>query len=848
MMRQYLKIKAQHPEHLLLYRMGDFYELFFEDAKFAAERLDITLTQRGQSGGAPIPMAGVPFHAIDSYLARLVKQGISVAVCEQIGDPATTKGPVERKVVRIITPGTLSEESLLDANRDNLLAAVFHGRRYGIASLEIASGRFSLTEVDDLRALGAELIRLDPAEILVSEQQSRADLGEQLRATERALKTLPGWDFDNNENIKLLKRHFKVDNLSVFDCAELADGLVAAGAVLKYAKETQFSELSHVKRLQTQRNEELLQLDKVTRHNLELIADTRGGDQHCLLHILAKTKTVMGHRLLRRWLQSPLRDHQRINQRLALIDELISSDIIIDLQSSLVSIADIERILSRLALGSATPRDLIRLGNAIAVYPEVISALSTLKHAGFTSMASRLENLQGVAKTIQTAIKENPPAVIRDGGFIAPGHSQELDELHSLSTAADDYMQQLEQREKQRTGISTLKVGYNRVHGFYIEISRAQSDAAPDDYIRRQTLKNVERFITPELKEHEEKVLSSKSRALALEKQLYQQLLSELQPTIETLQQSASAIARLDLLCCLAERAIAFDWSQPTLSTERQIRISQGRHPVVEYFSDQPFVPNDVNITSDSISQIITGPNMGGKSTYMRQTALIVLLAHIGSFVPARSATIGPVDRIFTRIGASDDLASGQSTFMVEMTESANILNNATSESLILMDEIGRGTSTFDGLALASSCLSYLHEKIQAYTLFATHYFEITALAEHYPNLINLHLDATEQDGQLIFLHAIEAGPASKSFGIQVAELAGVPKAVIANAAALLKSLEAERGEVAEHPDIVKTAPTEQDTDGQYAELLATLEGIELDDMSAREALDFLYKLKDSLK
>ncbi len=777
MMQQFLRIKSDYPDTLLFYRMGDFYELFFDDARKAAKLLDITLTHRGKSNGRPIDMAGVPYHAADQYLARLVKQGESVAICEQIGDPATSKGPVERQVVRVITPGTVTEEALLDDRQENLLMAVAkNNHHYGIATLELSSGRFILLEIEGEEALSGEIERLNPAEILLDEDQ-------QLPGAPRAgITHRPAWHFDSVSAEQQLTKQFRVKDLSGFGCEKLSLAIGAAGAILEYIKDTQKSALPHITGLKTEQHDEAIILDAATRQNLELERNLAGGQEHTLAAILDSTVTSMGGRCLRRWLNRPLRDREILGQRHQCLDTLITTRSNETLREQLHGIGDIERILSRIALRSARPRDLATLRNSLACLPGLQRELKPLDAPLLKTMAEVISGYPGVVTLLQQAIIENPPMLIRDGGVIATGYNAELDELRGLSENADQFLIDLEINEKKRTGIPTLKVAYNRVHGYYIEISRAQSDKAPDDYIRRQTLKNAERFITPELKAFEDKVLSARERALAKEKALYESLLDKLLDWLTSLQVTANALAELDVLCALAERAEVLNYCRPRLTNTTGLNIEAGRHPVVEKVLDEPFITNDITLDDARRMLIITGPNMGGKSTYMRQVALIVLMAHIGSFVPASSAEIGEFDRIFTRIGASDDLASGRSTFMVEMTEAANILNNASEKSLVLMDEIGRGTSTFDGLSLAWACAIHLADKNRAFTLFATHYFELTEMPENFSTMANVHIDAVEHGENIVFLHKVKEGPASQSYGLQVAQLAGIRKIVIQQA------------------------------------------------------------------
>ena len=838
-MQQYLRIKAQHPDTLLFYRMGDFYELFYEDARKAARLLDITLTARGQSGGEPIPMAGVPYHAAEQYLARLVRLGESVALCEQIGDPATSKGPVERKVMRILTPGTLTDEALLDERRENLLMALHQqDTHYGLAVLELCTGRFTVQELHDHEALLSELARLQPAELLVSEDGA---LPEALR-DRPGLRRLPPWHFDTDSATRLLCAQFATHDLSGFGVAELKLALGAAGALLQYVRDTQRSAMPHLRGLTVERRSDSILLDAASRRNLELEISLSGNNEHTLAGALDRTATAMGSRCLRRWINRPIRDHAVLQQRYHAIGTLLESNAYESLHPILRGIGDVERILARVALKSARPRDLAALRNALGRLPELHDVLSTADSPLLTTLALSIGAHPEGHALLQRAIIENPPQLIRDGGVIATGYDAELDELRALSEHADQYLIDLETRERVRSGIANLKVSYNRVHGYYIEVTRAQSEHVPDDYIRRQTLKGAERYITPELKGFEDKVLSARERALAREKGLYEELLDRMIAHLAALQASASALAELDALVNLAERAERLKLNPPQLSTEPGLHIEAGRHPVVERVLDTPFTPNDLDLDETRRMLIITGPNMGGKSTYMRQIALIVLLAHIGSYVPAERAVIGPIDRIFTRIGAADDLAGGRSTFMVEMTETANILHNATAESLVLMDEIGRGTSTYDGLSLAWACAAQLATAIRAYTLFATHYFELTLLPEQYPGMANVHLDAVEHGDRIVFLHAVKDGPADRSYGLHVAALAGVPQSVITAARQRLLELEGQ-------PAPASAAKANMPQLNLFAAetthpALAALAEIRPDELTPRQALDILYRLK----
>jgi DNA mismatch repair protein MutS len=838
-MQQYLRLKAQYPNELLFYRMGDFYELFFEDAKRAARLLDITLTARGQSAGQPIPMAGVPYHSAESYIARLVKRGESVAICEQIGDPAKSKGPVERKVVRVVTPGTVTDDAFLDARRDTLLAALYQeGSRFGLAWLELSSGRFSVMEAAGDEALTAEIERLRPAELLVPE--SAAPVGIAAFVRER-----PQWHFDLETCTRLLCEQFATRDLSGFGCAEYSLAIRAAGTLLQYVRDTQKAALPHLRGLRTEERSEAVLLDAATRRNLELDISLADRPECTVAAVLDQTATAMGGRELRRWLHRPLRDRGAVELRLQAITTLIERALYTPLHDVLNHVGDIERGLARVALKSARPRDLAQLRDALGRLPELQQLLDGVDSPLLRELASQAGTYPDIHDLLKRAIIETPPPILREGGVIAPGYDAELDELKRISEHSDQYLVELEARERERSGIANLRLGYNRVQGYYIEINRSLADKVPPDYHRRQTVKNAERYITPELKEFEDKVLGARDRALAREKQLYDELLDQLILRLAELQASAAALAALDVLSNLAERAVTLRYSQPELTDEPVLQITEGRHPVVERFIDQPFVPNDLQLHDERRMLVITGPNMGGKSTFMRQTALIVILARMGSYVPAKSARIGPIDRVFTRIGASDDLAGGRSTFMVEMTEAANILNNATSNSLVLMDEIGRGTSTYDGLSLAWACANHIARTVRAFTLFATHYFELTSLAQELDNCANVHLDATEHGDKLIFLHTVKEGPANQSYGLQVAALAGVPPKVISAARKYLHDLErrsAAAQQMKPQQELLLEFPEEKEPEEHQA--VAVLRGIDPDSMTPREALDTLYRLK----
>ncbi|HZP10795.1 MAG TPA: DNA mismatch repair protein MutS [Nevskiaceae bacterium] len=852
LMQQYLAIKAAHPDTLLLFRMGDFYELFYDDARKAAQLLNLTLTARGESAGAPVTMAGVPHHALDQYLARLLKAGESAAICEQVGEVGAGKGPVRREVVRVVTPGTTTEDALLDPRRQNLLAAVCRiGERFGIANLELSSGRFCVQECGSTIELAAELHRLRPTELLAAEGLVIDGFNARSR---------PAWHFESASAERLLTRQFGTKDLRGFGCQDLPAAIAAAGALLQYVQETQKSLPPHVSGITTESTGDALILDGVTRRNLEIDRSISGSHEHTLVAVLDTCVTAMGGRALRRWLLRPLRDQAQLNARYSAVQEL--ADKHDPIRAALKDIADLERILARVALRSARPRDLLGLAQSLAALPQLRASIEMLEAPLMRSLREVVSAHDALAEELKSAIADDPPLLVKDGGVFRAGFDATLDELRALSDNLDGFLLDLEKRERERTGIETLKVGYNRVHGFYIEAGRTHAAKIPLDYTRRQTLKGQERYITEELKRFEEKVLSARDRALAREKELFDALLDRLIAQLAPLQATARAIAEIDVLACYAERAQALNLSRPELVNESCIALRGGRHLVVEQQSREPFVANDLSLDVNTRLLIITGPNMGGKSTYMRQAALIVLLAHAGCFVPAESARIGPIDRIFTRIGASDDVAAGASTFMVEMTETANILHNATEQSLVLMDEIGRGTSTYDGLSLARACAEWLAARTRCFTLFATHYFELTELAQSLLGVANVHLDASEYGDKLVLLHRVQPGPANRSFGLQVAALAGIPKPVLDHARLYLRALESQQSlplkAAAPAPQLPLFNPPTAMDGGSAAggrtpeppspELLKLLDGIDPDRMSPRDALEALYRLKEAAK
>ncbi|MDI9819148.1 MULTISPECIES: DNA mismatch repair protein MutS [unclassified Legionella] len=829
MMQQYLRIKSEYPDMLLFYRMGDFYELFYEDARRASQLLDLTLTHRGQSASKPIPMAGVPYHAVENYLARLLKKGESVAICEQIGDPAASKGPVERQVTRIITPGTITDEALLDARCDNILLSLYQHKQYGLAWVDLSGGRFHLLEVENETQLVAEINRLKPAEILLPNALSTLAMHENF-----SIKIRPDWEFELKHAHQLLCKQFAVKDLHGFGEKNYRIAFSAAGCLLAYLHNTQRQALPHLTEFTLEHSADYLQLDASTQRHLELFENYQGSRDNSLLSVLDHTASAMGSRLLKRWLGRPLSHHQLIQERQQAVSELLKKKQDAHLHTLLRQLCDVERIASRIALKSARPRDLVQLRQTLSVLPELYKSISNNESSLTKQLANNLKPQPLLHDLLASALVDNPPMLIKDGGVIAIGFDEELDELRALNDNATEKLIQLENIEKERSGLSSLKFGYNRVQGYYIELSRNQAEKAPINYQRKQTLKNVERYITPELKQFEEKVLSAEAKALAREKWLYENLLEEVQQFIHQLKQLAEAIAELDVLNTFAERAQSLNWCQPELVEKPGISIQGGRHPVVEQVLQEQFIANDLRLDDHQNILLITGPNMGGKSTYMRQNALIVLLAHIGSHVPASTACIGPIDKIFTRIGASDDLASGRSTFMVEMTETAHILRQATHKSLVLIDEIGRGTSTFDGMALAYATCAYLANTIKAYTLFSTHYFELTNLPSEFNCIKNIHLKATLATGRIIFLYQVEEGAANRSYGLEVAQLAGIPQEVLKMATMHLNTLNTvEQAEQILPPAGIPSCL-----------ILAKLATIDPDNLSAREALELIYQLK----
>jgi len=859
-MQQYLRIKAQFPDVLLFYRMGDFYEMFYEDARRASVLLDIALTQRGSSAGAPIPMAGVPAVTVDAYLQKLVRAGQSVAICEQRGEPGKTKGPMSREVVRVVTPGTVTDDALLEERRDTLLASLANkGRNFGLAWLDLAAGRFCVMALSGEDEVAAELERLSPAEILIADD---APVPAALQAgSPRPFTPRAPWHFEAASAHRALCEQFGTRDLAGFGCEELPLAIGAAGALLAYVRDTQKSALPHLRSLATETRDAAVLMDPATRRNLELDTSLTGRADLTLAGVIDTTATPMGARLLRRWMHRPIRDQSVLRDRYDAVEELLLNGRHERLQESARAMGDLERILARIGLRSARPRDLAQLRQTLTALPTLRAALDG---SVATLLAERRQALgEHIAERdlLTRAVVDAPPHVLRDGGVIREGFDAELDELRLMGSDTERFLLELERKERERTGLSSLKLGFNRIQGFFIELSRSQAERAPPEYTRRQTVKSAERFITPELKVFEDRVLGARERALIRERELYESLLDALTAQLPDLLRTAAAIAEIDVLACFAERAATLNCVRPQLQTEAGIDILAGRHPVVEQATREPFVPNDLQLHAQRRMLVITGPNMGGKSTYMRQAALLTLLAHMGAFVPAQRAVFGPVDRIFTRIGASDDLAGGRSTFMLEMTETANILNNATAHSLVLMDEIGRGTSTFDGLSLAWACAAFIATRIRCFTLFATHYFELVSLAGEAPGVANVHVAAVEHGEKLVFLHSVREGPANQSYGLQVAALAGIPPLVIRQARQYLAELERERDALRAHASPQGELPlfAPPDPAGHTQRLSASpagqaqmpsvaldaLRAADLDELTPRAALDLLFRLKE---
>ncbi|MCP4413414.1 MAG: DNA mismatch repair protein MutS [Gammaproteobacteria bacterium] len=846
MMQQYLSIKAENPDLLLFYRMGDFYELFFDDAVKASGYLDISLTKRGKSNDKPIPMCGVPYHAVEQYLSRLIKQGHSVAICEQIGDPAASKGPVERKVVRILTPGTITDEALLDNHCDNLLAAVSNNSagNWALAWVNLSCSDFRVSTHQNRDSLLTELERLTASEILCAEKDIEFFTG-----TSFPVETRPDWEFDPVTGYRNLCKQFSTHDLHATECDGQPLIHAAAGAVIQYLKLTQRTSLPHITTFKREHVKQTIVLDGSSRRNLEINLNLRGTEEHTLFSVLNHCQSSMGSRLLKRWLSQPLTNMSRIGARLDATEALSEHANYIEISQQLKHICDVERILARIGLFTARPRDLSRLRDTLTILPELKSSLQQLENQAGQLLAEDINLFTELKALLTSAIIDSPPLLIRDGGVIADGYNKQLDKFRQLTDQSSGFLAELEKSERKSSGLQTLKVGYNRVHGYYIEVSRRESGDVPEHYNRRQTLKNVERFITPELKQYETKILASSAEALHLEKQLYDDLISKIQLRLAELQQLALSLARIDVLTSFARYSDENTVVRPRFETKPCINISEGRHPVVEHSIEHDFVPNATSLHNKDRVQIITGPNMGGKSTYMRQTALIALMAHCGCPVPASEAVFGPLDRIFTRIGASDDISSGRSTFMVEMSEAATILHQANETSLVIIDEIGRGTSTYDGMALAWACAETLAIENRCLCLFATHYFELTQLEKQIDGISNLHFDAEEYGQELVFLHHARPGPADRSYGIQVAGLAGLPKSVIKKALIRLETLEQKRYHSTIESNVAETGKDPSQTTPESTTFInKTIRQIDPDTITAREALELLYSLKKYLE
>lgn len=841
MMKQYLAIKSQYPDKFLFYQMGDFYELFYQDAEKISKLLDITLTSRGQSGGSEIPMAGIPIHSVDQYLERLIGMNLSVAICNQIGDPAKSKGPVERKVVRIVTPGTLIEENLLDDRQENLTASVFvSNNQFGIATMEISSGRFLGYEVDNVAALLDTIRLINPAEIIASDNQKPLE-------DDTTVHQVPSWYFDSARVENVLCELFETKFLDAFDCSEFPVATRAAGALVLYIQDLHGQALTHVNGIEYKQLSSFLNMDEVTRKNLEIEIGHDGSSQNSLVRIFDDCLTSMGARMLRRWFNAPITDRTELVARHDAVDWLTDAQLVEGLQHLLKPVVDMERILSRISMKTARPRDLIGLRNSLEILPELHDLVNNSSTPLIDSLQADLTPRQNIYEMLKAAIRDDPPNIIRDGGVLRDEYDQELGELRRIQKASGELLLQMEAEQQRATGIAHLRIRYNRVHGYYIEIPRSQQNSVPENYVRRQTVKNAERYVTEELKEFEDKMLGAKGKALLREKYLYDQILENLKPHIAEIMRCARALACLDLLVNFAHKAQELNLCRPELDNHSIIEIIDGRHPVVEQtIPGKQFIGNSTLLDESTRMQLITGPNMGGKSTYMRQIAIIALLAHTGCFVPAHSARIGFIDRIFTRIGAADDLAGGRSTFMVEMTEMASILRNASQNSLVIVDEIGRGTSTFDGLALAWSCARDLAMRIRSLTLFSTHYFELTELESELPELANVHLDAVEHGDSIVFMYKVKQGSASKSYGLQVARLAGIPDHVIASSRKKLTNMEEHSVQVdnqqQEHSDAGPSLNTEEQR------VLSRIQSIDADNLSPRQALDILYELSKNVE
>lgn len=842
MIQQYLKIKEEVQEMLLLYRMGDFYELFFEDAQKAADLLGISLTKRGYNSGEPIPMAGFPAHTLENYLAKLVKQGVSVAICEQTGNAG--KGLFERKITRIITPGTIVDDGMLPELNDNFIVAIYKEKnQFALSSLDLSTGQFVVYEFNSLENLASELYRQNPAEVLYPENFTNIEILQNFKCVRKR----PMWEFDKTSNFDLLTRQMNTKTLLGFGIKEDSLIIPCAGCLLNYVIQTQFKPLKHINHIAIAKSGDFVILDSTTRRNLEIITNLQGGTELTLCSILDHCKTSMGSRLLKRWLVKPIKDLNEIKHRQNIIDTLQQADRHTQLSKLLQNFADLERIISRIALKTAKPKDLLKLQISLAQLPLITKFLEKIA-PDLDLLLSQISHFQELIDLIKKAIIEEPPLLIRDGGVIAPGFNEELDNLRALSQGGLSTLAELEVKEKKTTGIDSLKICQNSVSGFFIQVNKNHAHLVPERYIRRQTLKNYERYQIPELKELEDKVIAAQSQSLALEKEIYENLLDTINDELQNLQITAKAVAKLDLLNNLAFVALQNNYVRPKFINEKGLLLENARHPVVEKVITDPFIANSLQLNEQRHLLMITGPNMGGKSTFMRQTALIVIMAYIGSFVPADKADIGICDRIFTRIGASDDLASGFSTFMVEMTEMANILNQATNNSLVLIDEVGRGTSTYDGLAIAYASAFHLSTEIKSLTLFATHYFELTTLPQELTGVANIHMKAVENQSNIAFLHQVAEGPANKSYGLAVASLAGVPKKIINIAQNHLTKLETGNLPKVEQLSLPIEDLTKPQIEPKIQEILNQLEQLEPDNLTPNLALQKIYELKKLVK
>ena len=857
MMQRYLEVKAEHPDSILLFRMGDFYELFYKDAEIAARVLNLTLTSRDKSSANPVPMAGFPYHALDGYLHKLIKAGYRASVCEQVEDPKEAKGLVRREVTRVVTPGTLTDEALLDPRQSNFLATLFPSKEtVGLAWLELSTGRFVSADLQP-EHLDDELARLQPSECLVPEGALPAWLQETLEfADGMLLGERPPWCFAADNCKQVLLKHFGTATLDGFDVDAASPGVIAAGALLEYVQDTQKSSLDHITRLEPYRRGTNLIIDEATRRSLELTQTLRDGRREgSLLAVIDETVSPMGARLLSDWLSNPLTVPEHINRRLDAVDELVPAAMLCrDLRDCLKQIYDLQRLTARIATGRASPRDLGFLARTLELLPKFKAKLAGRESGLLRDLETNLDLCADIRSDIESTLIDEPPLSFVEGGLIRAGCHGKLDELRDLARGGKEWIARYQAEEAERTGITNLKVGFNRVFGYYLEVTAAHADKVPEEYIRKQTLKNQERYITPQLKEHEDKVLKAEHQANLLEQELFSALRESIRAHVARLQETAEILAQVDVLTALAVLAISNDYCRPQLTDEPVLDVYDGRHPVLDRL--QPtgqFVPNDVLLGTDgALVQLITGPNMAGKSTYIRQAALLTIMAQMGSFVPAREATIGIADRIFARVGASDELGRGQSTFMVEMTETARILNAASERSLVILDEIGRGTSTYDGISLAWAITEFLHDIIGCRTLFATHYHELTELSKTLSNAGNWNVSVLEDADEIVFLHKIVEGTADKSYGIHVARLAGVPIDVINRAGAILETLEADHVDEEGRTKIPQRSTNRRDRQlslfgGEPHPLLDSIRELDINTMTPLAALEKLQAMKEEL-